>query len=701
MSSAADPTAAFLAALGAARLLAPEQLADLAGWVAVHAPDVPTLAKEINARKWLTPYQIKEIFKGRGGELVVVGRYDLLDLLGEGGMGRVFKAHDRKLGRDVALKVIRRERLTNPAAMARFDQEMKALGQVRHPNVVTAFDASQLGDTHFVVMEYIDGLDLTRLVRERGPLPVAEACFYVQQAAVGLHHAFEQGMVHRDIKPSNILIGRDGRTVKLVDLGLARLAEPAGEGGNRVTQDGFVIGTPDFLAPEQARNPIGVDIRADIYALGATLFYILTAKVPYDGATATEKILKHCTEPPPPFRPLRPDAPPQLEQLIHWCMAKRPDDRPQTPMELAAALHPFAPRAGPASGVGLGHAPPPASHPPPAADPDPSSRRFRLPAVATDDDPIRARAERRFPTGLLLVAFGTLVLGLIFAYAAYRAFPGGSGAAVEPFTNSVGMKMVKLDGGTFRMGSPPGEPGKVAKEGFGDDEGPAHEVTVAGPFLMAATEVTHLQYSRLTGVSPPQSVVVKKAANVTDHPADAVSYDDAAEFCRKLTEKEKNQEYARRGWAYRLPTEAEWEYACRAGTATPFGVGDGDKLVFRPELKQALFTMTGADPVEDGDPVPASPLPGRVGVYKPNAWGLYDMHGNVAEWCRDWYKRGYPGDAPRDNPTGPAIGTRRVVRGGSYQDPAADCRSAARDYADPTARKDAVGFRPVYAPVPK
>ena len=139
-------------------------------------------------------------------------------------------------------------------------------------------------------------------------MPLAEACEAIRKAALGLHHAFEAGLVHRDIKPSNILVGRDGKTVKLVDLGLARLEEPDKDGA-RVTQEGYVIGTPDFLAPEQARDPGSVDIRADIYALGATLFYILTGRVPFEGATPTEKLLKHCTEPPPPLRPHRPDAP--------------------------------------------------------------------------------------------------------------------------------------------------------------------------------------------------------------------------------------------------------------------------------------------------------------------------------------------------------------------------------------------------------
>src|SRR5581483_9354475 len=236
-SSAADPTAAFVAALRQSNLLPAARLDDLAGWVAQHRPDVPALAKEVNRRGWLTVYQIKEIYKGHGKDLKL-GQFVLLDLLGEGGMGKVYKAHQTRLGRDVALKVIRKEKLNNPAAEARFHQEIQAVAKMSHPNVVAAYDADQVGELHFVVMELIDGTDLTRLVRERGPLPVPEACECIRQAALGLQHAHEQGLIHRDIKPSNILVSRNGRQVKLVDLGLARLMDeqpPGGAEAGRIT----------------------------------------------------------------------------------------------------------------------------------------------------------------------------------------------------------------------------------------------------------------------------------------------------------------------------------------------------------------------------------------------------------------------------------------------------------------------------------
>jgi formylglycine-generating enzyme required for sulfatase activity/tRNA A-37 threonylcarbamoyl transferase component Bud32 len=681
MSSAADPTALFLSAIRQSTLLSADQLAAFNVWAEKTKPDIQEVAKELNRRRWLTPFQIKEIFKGRGKELTL-GRYSLLDLLGEGGMGRVYKAHDTRLGRDVALKVIRKEKLAHPLAAARFEQEMLVLGQLKsHPNVVHAFTADQVGDLHFVVMELIDGSDLTRLIREKGPMPVPDACECIRQAALGLQHAWENGLVHRDIKPSNLLLTRGTKQVKLVDLGLARLTEAPEEAG-RLTQEGFVIGTPDFLAPEQARNPGGVDIRADIYALGGTLFFLLTGKVPYEGANPTEKLLKHCTEPPPRLLPLRPDALPQVEQIMHWCMAKRPEDRPQTPVQLALALQPYCPGGVPVSGGYPVPAPtasaPVLQLPEPDHDPQRSSQLFRLPDDAATARPGRPRARPKAKkwsvVPLLVILGGLFLIGLIGA-GIYKQFLGGP-PPVEAFTNGVGMRMVRLEGGGFRMGSPDAEPGR------NPDEGPVREVQIRGPFLVSATEVTHGQFKDVMGRSP------RPATRGNDYPVDNVTYDEAVDFCRRLTEREKGQPHARPGWAYRLPTEAEWEYACRAGTTTPFWCGDA----LGP--KQGTVNADGKGDRRDPDP---KRLPTKAGQCDPNRWGLFDVSGNVAEWCGDWYKPGYGGDAT-DNPTGPPAGEKRVVRGGSFRTRPSDARSAARFALPPGERHDDVGFRVVYAP---
>jgi formylglycine-generating enzyme required for sulfatase activity len=259
------------------------------------------------------------------------------------------------------------------------------------------------------------------------------------------------------------------------------------------------------------------------------------------------------------------------------------------------------------------------------------------------------------------------------------------------FTNTQDMKMVRVEGGTFRMGSPDGEPGRPAD----GREGPVREVAVRGPFNVSATEVTHGQFLAVMLTSPARGP--KIAARGDALPVDSVTWDEANDFCRKLTEKEKGKEWWRKNWAYRLPTEAEWEYACRAGTDGPFGCGD--RVVFG---SQAVFKPTEEDPLgSGGEPSKLLRFAQLVGQTEANKFGLHDMNGNIAEWCADYYKPDAYKDAARDNPTGPADGDKRVVRGGSFRDPASGVRSAVRDGKRPTDRNDTVGFRVVYAPVQK
>src|SRR5262249_54266744 len=199
-----DSSASLIETLRRLQLLEPVQLGEVAR-LAPTFPDARALAKELLHRAWLTPYQVNQLLQGRGGDLVL-GQYVIQERLGEGGMGQVFKAQQRRLNRVVDLKVIRKDRLANPEAVRRFHREVQAVAQLSHPNVVVAYDADQVNSTHFFAMEYVEGTDLARLVRESGPLPVVFACDYIRQAALGLQHAHERGLVHRDIKPSNLLV---------------------------------------------------------------------------------------------------------------------------------------------------------------------------------------------------------------------------------------------------------------------------------------------------------------------------------------------------------------------------------------------------------------------------------------------------------------------------------------------------------------
>lgn len=353
MSSSAarpDKLAAFVAAVRAGGLLPAAEMGALASAAGAPGADPEALARDLVRRGLLTAYQARKLWKGQGADLFL-NQYVVMDKVGEGGMGEVFRATHKALGRDVALKVMRRERMASPESVKRFRREIRAAATLAHENVVLAYDADQSGEIHFFAMEYVAGPNLDAHVRTRGPLPVGEACDYARQVALGLQHAHERGLIHRDIKPSNLLLGPAGE-VKISDLGLVLVDDPGADGVSRITKDGLTVGTPDYLAPEQARNPRGADIRADLYSLGCTLYFLLTGTVPHPTGTPTEKMLRHARSPFPV--PDRPDLPPGLGEVLVQLTAKKPDQRYQTPAEAAAALAPFAvPRAAPPTPHGL------------------------------------------------------------------------------------------------------------------------------------------------------------------------------------------------------------------------------------------------------------------------------------------------------------------------------------------------------------
>jgi uncharacterized protein (TIGR03067 family) len=277
-------------------------------------------------------------------------RYQILDRLGQGGMGVIYKARHRLMERVVALKVLPPRLLDRPDSVERFRREVKGAARLSHANIVTAHDADQAGSLHFLVMEYVPGISLARLVEEQGPLPVPKACAYIRQAALGLAHAHECGMVHRDIKPQNLMVVQE--QLKILDFGLARFVSevapaevPAGpedaDPAGRLTQAGTVMGTPDYIAPEQARAAHTADIRADIYSLGCTLYYLLAGHGPFPKGSAAEKISAHQEQAPRPLGEIRPDVPAGLAHVLDRMLAKDPAQRFQTPAKVAEALAPW------------------------------------------------------------------------------------------------------------------------------------------------------------------------------------------------------------------------------------------------------------------------------------------------------------------------------------------------------------------------
>ncbi|MGC8643272.1 MAG: protein kinase domain-containing protein, partial [Isosphaeraceae bacterium] len=273
--------------------------------------------------------------------------YQVLRELGRGGMGVVYLAENKLMGRKEVLKVVSSQLLNRQEVLERFQREIRAAALLRHPNIVTAYSASWIGESLVLAMEYVEGTDLAKLVEKKGPLPVAHACNFAYQAALGLQHAQEQGMVHRDIKPSNLMLSREGKkpVIKILDFGLAKVSSETGVDAG-LTHEGQMLGTPHYISPEQMVNAQKADIRADIYSLGCTLYCLLSGHPPFDAPSLYELLQAHHSMDATPLYQVRADVPAQLAALVAKMMAKNPQDRFQTPMQVAQALAPFTRKAG-------------------------------------------------------------------------------------------------------------------------------------------------------------------------------------------------------------------------------------------------------------------------------------------------------------------------------------------------------------------
>jgi serine/threonine protein kinase/WD40 repeat protein len=278
--------------------------------------------------------------------------YEIKKELGRGGMGVVFLAHNKLMGRDEVLKVMSRQIIEKSGVFDRFQREIRAVAKLQHPNIVTAYSAARLGESFVFSMEYVDGFDLSKLVKANGPLPVAMACVFVQQTARGIQHAHERGLVHRDIKPANLMLAKSAGKpiIKILDFGLAKLtSEKRVEGG--LTAAGQALGTPDYIAPEQILDAQSADIRADIYSLGATLYYLLNGSPPFKANSLYEIYQAHISREPEPLNLVRPEVPLELAAVVAKMMAKQPERRFQTPDQVAQALAPFTKTVGAAASL--------------------------------------------------------------------------------------------------------------------------------------------------------------------------------------------------------------------------------------------------------------------------------------------------------------------------------------------------------------
>jgi serine/threonine protein kinase len=589
-------------------------------------------------------------------ELANNPQYEVFRELGRGGMGVVYLAKNKLMDRLEVLKVVNKALLDRPGAVERFLREIRSAAKLSHANVVAAYSALQSGELLAFAMEHVEGEDLAKLVQTQGPLPVAHACYYVQQAALGLQHAFEKNMVHRDIKPQNLILAREGERhiVKVLDFGLAKVTR-AKDDDTGLTDDGAMLGTPGYVAPEQTLDAAKADIRADIYSLGCTLYYLLTGAPPFEGRSRYEVLQAHQSMAAKPLNLVRPEVPEELAAVVRKMMAKDPAQRYQTPLALVQALAAFVEEArdeGRGASVkgrnAVGSRPSPLTPcpsplAPVAGETLPESRtvRERRPPVG------KPSSQRKWLIGGG-IAGGVLLIGLLGLWASgvFRGItPGGT-----------------PDPGGQAAGTPADEGSRPGEER--DDNALKLTLcwcptgTVPG-FWMGKYEVTQSEWARLMGSLPLHELDKGKGDR---HPIYYVSHHDAAEFCRKLTSLEQNAGRLPRGWEYRLPTETQWEYACHAGTTTDTAFGD--------QLDSTQANFNGDWPHNGAPKGPNLGKAVAVGSYRPNAWGIYDMHGNVGE----------------------LTATPGRHRGGNWYDSGRNCCSEIF-IPDPPSASDHVGFR--------
>ena len=633
--------------------------------------DGEALARDMIKSRLLTKYQAEQILGGKGKSLTM-GKYQLLEKIGAGGMGQVYKAFHCSTERIVAIKVILGKGKIDPTLIKRFEREVKAAARLVHTNIITVFDADQADGRIFMVMEYIKGDDLGEILRKKGQLSVSETVNYILQAAKGLKYAHDQGVIHRDIKPGNILVDSSGN-VKIVDMGLAKIEIKGDEEElSKLTADLSVMGTIDYMSPEQAESTKDVDSRADIYSLGATLYYLLMGEVLYPGKTIIQKILSHRESPIPSLRINRPDVPPSLDMIFTKMVAKNVADRYSSMEEVISALSRIEVEGG-VNRIGIEELA--TTHFERGSHPETVGfKGFKTivskklnketwmhvtgKTVAYISGIFRKTNNHKVLAATGIIGFVLMVLMLLMKPAGTNvnpkpneplkkglSSPGTSGKEeLEDLGKGIKLDLVLIPAGKFKMGDP----------------GADHEVTLTKPFYMGKYEVTQEQYEAVMGINPS---IRNKGVKL---PVTDVSWEDCQDFIKKLNAKTKG--------GYRLPTEAEWEYACRAGTTTSYSFG---------------HKITPQDANYEDSKIGKSVA---VGSYKPNAFGLYDMHGNVFEWCEDWFGV-YPAGAVTD-PKGPAPGIYRWMRGGAFAYPDWSAGSSSRGHYDvPSKRNAYLGFR--------
>lgn len=705
------------------------------------------------------------------------GQYLLLRQIGRGGMGAVYQALHLHLERMVAIKVLSADRMKDKDAVSRFEREMRAVGRLEHPHIVRAMDAGEHEGVHFLVMEYVHGPDVSTVISRVGELRFEDACEIARQAAVGLDYAHRRGLVHRDIKPSNLMISvspdavqhahDEPAVVRVLDFGLALLEDDRGIAiaglsspavFSELTSTGQLMGTLDYIAPEQVDNSHDVDVRADIYSLGATLFKLLSGRAPFSDSLPMKRLEAITTQDAPLLSTVRADLPAGLSELLQRMLARDPDTRFQTPAEVAAALRPFVSGADlNALARGVWEPQAPAIHMPtmPSAlfqrvsgteatapylfpadqvsSNDPTTDRQQRSETQTNlgnssasrTDDIQEAPETTLPkTGisgwfkvaLLLIAPLLALWGVASKFntpdksLAVQPAPGVEQAPLEEpepliapfdavkaqaqqaawaksldvpaeFENSVGMKFRVIPPGKFRMGLTASEVEELQQPlstGWANSlltsSATQHDVTLTQPFAIGVNEVTAEQFARFVDATGHESTIdgrrndewrtLRKPGVPTQTALSHITWHDAVAFADWLSRREKA--------TYSLPTEAEWEFACRAGTVDPWPIeGKLEDLAWVEQQER---------------------IPKPVGALTANPFGLHDMLGNVAEWCQDNFVLAVSADSTTD-PVGPPFSDNRVHRGSGFNEPRVMVRNGMRGGLTPSSTRMDLGFR--------
>jgi eukaryotic-like serine/threonine-protein kinase len=639
-----------------------------------------------------------------------LGHYEIEEILGRGAFGIVAKGFDGKLHRTVAIKMLSSELATTSPPRKRFLREARTAAAVEHENIV-GIHAVEESPIPYLVMEYLPGETLQQRLNRTGPLDVPDVLRIGQQIASGLAAAHAVNLIHRDIKPSNIMLGEGlGDRVKISDFGLARSVDDAS-----LTSSGLIAGTPMYMAPEQARGEM-LDHRTDLFSLGSVLYQMVSGRPPFRAANTVAVLKRVCEDTPRAIQDIIPGTPDWLCSIIFRLLEKDPDDRYQTAKEVADILAQCQRELQHSGEI--------------TCVPDQADLGATRVAATTAPDQKVARMTRarrwRSLAALVVIAFiiaGALWKSVEDDLAIRKSTPADVGPtesdsdtlltstdsppwlglpadapppAIAPFDavqarrhqqawaeylavpviyeNSVGMKMVLIPPGEFMMGTSAQVEKRLLDESESiqdwlvmeqiPTETPQHRVRISRPFFLGQYEVTQAQWNVLSGKGPAQT------RDEPNHPVTSVSWEDAQAMLGRL-----NDMTDQIGLKFALPTEAEWEYACRAGSQTLWHTGDDASF-----LKECAWI----GPNRHTNP---------VGQFPPNGFGLYDMHGNVWEWCADSYQTAFYSRSPSMDPWNRAATSDCVLRGGCFNNSALHSRSATRFHYTRSRTADSFGFR--------